>query len=288
MFDFLSGRRPSSFADRAMIATSHPLASAAGLAVLSEGGNAVDAAIAAVAVQCVADPHMTGIGGDCFVLYAPKGGAVRALNGSGRAPGRATPEALHALGATELAQTSAHSITIPGAISAWCRLHDDYGSLPLDRLFAPAIRYAEDGFPVTARVARDWARSAADLRGDPHARAHYLPGDAAPRPGERRRHPGLGATLRDIAAKGAAAFYTGPRAARMAQHCRGGLTFGQKGVRPQEDLRVGKLTGNGRCGRSGGSGRDASSGVKWRGNRASTAQEIDIHRANTVHRLSPG
>ncbi len=225
MFDFLSGRRPSSFAERAMVATSHPLASAAALAVLSEGGNAVDSALAAVAVQCVADPHMTGIGGDCFVLYAPKGGAVRALNGSGRAPGRASPDALRALGVSELTRTSPHAITIPGAVSAWCRLHEDHGSLPLDRLFAPAIRYAEHGFPVTARVARDWARSVADLCLDPYARAQYLPGDTAPKPGERRSHPALGATLRGIAASGAAAFYTGPRAVRMAEYLQslGGL-----------------------------------------------------------------
>ena len=86
MFDFFSARRPSTLASQAMIATSHPLSTAAGLDILSTGGNAVDAAIAAVAVQCVVDPLMTGIGGDCFALYAPKGGAVKALNGSGRAP----------------------------------------------------------------------------------------------------------------------------------------------------------------------------------------------------------
>ncbi len=115
-FDFLSGRRPPSYASHPMIATSHPLSTSAGLAVLSEGGNAVDAAICACAVQCVTDTHMTGIGGDCFVLYAPAGGGVRALNGSGMAPAAASPEALRAKGITELTQTSPHSITIPGAI----------------------------------------------------------------------------------------------------------------------------------------------------------------------------
>ncbi|MCQ0969601.1 gamma-glutamyltransferase family protein [Paracoccus sp. TK19116] len=207
-----------------MIATSHGLSTSAGLAVLAEGGNAVDAAIAASAVQAVVDPQMTGIGGDCFVLYAPKGGAVRALNGSGRAPAAATPEALAAAGVTELTQTSVHSVTIPGAISAWCLLHADYCSLPLDRLFAPAIDYAENGFPLSTRVARDFAESAEILRGDEHATAVFLPqGD--PYPGQVLRQPLLGRRLREIASNGAAAFYKGETAASMAAHLQslGGL-----------------------------------------------------------------
>lgn len=224
-FNFLSGRRPPSYARRAMIATSHALASSAGLTVLAEGGNAVDAALAAVAVQCVVDPHMTGIGGDCFVLYAPKGGEVRALNGSGRAPAAATVEALAAAGVTGLEQTSVHAITIPGAISAWCLLHGEYGSLPLERLFAPAIRHAEEGFPVSARVARDFAANAAVLRGDAHAAAVFLPGGRVPQAGDLLRQPLLGARLREIAAKGAAGFYEGETAAGMTRHLQalGGL-----------------------------------------------------------------
>lgn len=224
-FDFLSGRRPPSYASRAMIATSHALATSAGLAVLAEGGNAVDAALAAVAVQCVVDPHMTGIGGDCFVLYAPKGGAVKALNGSGRAPAAATPEALGQVCVTALEQTSPHAITIPGAISAWCLLHEAHGSLPLDRLFAPAIGYGEDGFPVSARVARDFAANAQVLRGDAHAAAVFLPGGRPPKAGEILRQPLLAARLREIAEKGAAGFYAGETAERMARHLQslGGL-----------------------------------------------------------------
>ncbi|WP_243698536.1 gamma-glutamyltransferase family protein [Paracoccus alkanivorans] len=224
-FDFLSGRRPPSYASRAMIATSHPLSSSAGLAVLAEGGNAVDAAICACAVQCVTDTHMTGIGGDCFVLYAPARGKVRALNGSGMAPAAATPDALRARGVTELTQTSPHSVTIPGAISAWCLLHGEYGTLPLDRLFAPAIRYAEEGFPVTARVARDWASNGDSLQPGDHAARLFLPDGHAPHAGAVMRQPLLGARLREIAARGAAAFYTGETAAKMSRYLQdlGGL-----------------------------------------------------------------
>ncbi|SIS51501.1 gamma-glutamyltransferase family protein [Paracoccus saliphilus] len=220
-FDFLSGRRPPSYASRAMIATSHPLSTSAGLAVLAEGGNAADAAICACAVQCVTDTHMTGIGGDCFALYAPAGGKVRALNGSGAAPAAASPEALRAKGVTELAQASPHSVTIPGAISAWCLLHDEYGTLPLDRLFAPAIRYAEEGFPITARVARDWAMSGDTLQPGDHAARLFLPDGRAPRAGTIMRQPLLAARLREIAVTGAAAFYTGETAAKMTRYLQG-------------------------------------------------------------------
>jgi gamma-glutamyltranspeptidase/glutathione hydrolase len=205
---FRPGRSPV-LAPNAAIATSHPLSTAAGLAILREGGNAVDAAIAAVAVQCVVEPHMTGIGGDCFVLYAPAGGEVIALNGSGRAPQAATVERLKELGLSEITQTSPHSVTVPGAISAWTRLHADYGSLPLDRLFADAISYAENGYPVTERVAHDWAEAVTNLAADEGAAEGLLIDGRAPRAGERHAQPKLGQRLREIARDGAAAFYTG-------------------------------------------------------------------------------
>jgi len=222
-FDFLSGRRPPSYAGRAMVATSHPLASAAGLQVLAEGGNAVDAAIAASAVQAVVDPLMTGIGGDCFALYAPAAGPVRALNGSGRAPAAASVQALREAGLTDaIPQGSPHAVTVPGAISAWCRLHADLGRLPLSRLFRDAIAHARDGFVVTPRVAQDWAESQATVAADPHAAAHFLPVPAA---GGRFAQPLLADRLEEVAAHGPAAFYQGATAARMVAHLRslGGL-----------------------------------------------------------------
>ncbi|MTH79735.1 gamma-glutamyltransferase family protein [Paracoccus aestuariivivens] len=225
-FDFLSGRRPSTYAGQAMIATSHPLATSAGLEVLQSGGNAVDAAIAAVAVQSVVDPLMTGIGGDCFALYAPAGGQVRALNGSGRAPEAATVAALRAAGLQDdIPPNSPHAITVPGAVSAWCKLHGEYGSQPLEQLFSRAVGYAENGYPVTPRVAQDWEGAKDLVAGDVHAAKVFLPDGRPPVTGERHAQPLLAARLREIAKSGAKGFYTGETASHMVAHLRslGGL-----------------------------------------------------------------
>ncbi len=216
MRTFYEGGRGDVLAGEAMIATSHPLSTAAGVEILAAGGNAVDAALAAVAVQCVVDPLMTGLGGDCFALIAPAKGEVLALNGSGRAPMAASVEALAGRGVTgEIPEGSAHAVTVPGAVSAWCAMHAARGSMPLDRLFARAVRYAEEGYPVTPRVAFDWAGSTATVAADPHAAALFLPGGRAPVAGERHAQPLLAARLREIAKGGAAAFYRGPTAAAM-------------------------------------------------------------------------
>jgi gamma-glutamyltranspeptidase / glutathione hydrolase len=235
-FDFFSGRRPSTLSTEAMIATSHPLSTAAGLEILQDGGNAVDAAIAAASVQAVVDPLMTGIGGDCFALYAPAGGKVKALNGSGRSPAAASIAAFTQLGlAGDIPLTSAHAVTVPGAISAWCRLHADHGSLPLERLFMRAIGYARNGFAVTHRVAFDWANHEKTIAGDSHAAAVFLPNGRAPVAGEIIRQPLLADRLKEIAAKGAAAFYEGETAAKMVAHLN---TLG--GLHTVEDFAAGK------------------------------------------------
>ncbi|WP_119166450.1 gamma-glutamyltransferase [Algihabitans albus] len=198
------------------VATSHPYASQTALEVLRNGGNAVDAAIAAVATLCVVEPHMTGIGGDCFVLYAPGGGGeVVGLNGSGRAPAAADLETLRTQGLEAIDQTSPHAVTIPGAIDAWCRLHERHGSMDFAELLAPAIGYARDGYAVHARVANDWHSLAGKLRNNEAAAAQFLPGGAAPREGDLHRQPALADTLTQIARQGRKAFYEGPIAEAM-------------------------------------------------------------------------
>ena len=231
MRDFELPGRSTAYGQHGMAATSHPQSTLAALDVLRAGGNAVDAAVAAVAVQCVVEPHMTGIGGDCFVLYAPASGGVVALNGSGRAPAALTLERLLGTGATSIGANSPHAITVPGAIAGWQLLLDSHGTRGLDELLRPAIRCAEEGFAVTPRVAFDWHHSRAALEGCEGGRDYYLPGGKAPEEGRMMRFPALARTLRRIAEGGAKAFYEGETASRMVAALQG---FG--GVHTEADF----------------------------------------------------
>lgn len=208
--------RSAVYAENGMAATSHPLATAAALDILRRGGNAVDAAIAASAVLCVAEPQSTGIGGDCFAIVVEPDGTVHGLNGSGRAAAGADPDWYRAQGFGAMPARGPHPVTVPGAVKAWEVLGNRLGTMPFDTLFADAIRLADEGFAVAPRVARDWAAAADLLAADPGARRHYLIDGRAPFAGERMRQPALGATLRRIAREGARAFYEGPIAAEIA------------------------------------------------------------------------
>lgn len=220
------GRSPV-YAPNAAIATSHPLATQAGIDVLKSGGTAVDAAVAACAVLCVVEPAMTGIGGDCFALVAPKGsGEVVALNGSGRAPAAAELSWYLERGIKEIGQTvDPHSVTVPGAIAAWTLLLERFGRKGFAELLAPAIRYAEDGYPVAPRVGSDWIEDTPRLLQHAVSREAMLVDGKAPATGSRHRQPKLGATLRRIAEHGRDGFYTGPVAEDMVAALRtlGGL-----------------------------------------------------------------
>jgi len=205
-----------------MAATSHPLATSAALDVLRSGGNAMDAAVAACAVQSVVEPQSTGIGGDCFVLYAPKGsGDIIAYNGSGRAPGQATPDWFRNKGVTKITEHSPHAVTVPGAVDAWCRLLDDHGTKSIGDMLQYAIHYARDGFPIHDRVAADWKRCEGMLGQDPSAERIYLPGGKAPEPGSMHRQTELAATLERIAAEGRDGFYKGAVAEDIVDHLQG-------------------------------------------------------------------
>lgn len=204
----MPGRSPV-FAGEAMAATSHPLATQAAMDVLKAGGTAADAAVTAVATLCVVEPHMTGIGGDCFCLVSHPGKPVWGYNGSGRSAANASTQALLDQGITSIGMTSIHSVTVPGAIEAWDVVLKTHGRFGLDRALAPAIKYAEGGFPVAPRVAFDWAAAVERLRGDPGAAMHALFKGRAPSEGDVIKFPALAATLKAIAAGGPKAFYEG-------------------------------------------------------------------------------
>ena len=213
--DFMVPGRPVAVGDRGMAATSHPASTLAAVEILRNGGNAIDAAIAAVAVQAVVDPHMTGIGGDCFAIYAPANGKMVAINGSGRSAAKAELGWFLGQGMTAIAADSPHAVTVPGAIDAWCRLVADHGSKSLDEIFSAAIRAAEEGFVVTPRVALDWAKARGRIEKHGLGNAVYLPGGNPPAVGDKMVHPALGNMLRRIAREGRSAFYEGELAADM-------------------------------------------------------------------------
>lgn len=225
MRNFSQPGRSLSLGEQGMVCTSHPAASLAGAEILRAGGNAMDAAIAAVAVQAVVEPAMTGIGGDCYALFSMGGGAPLALDGGGRAPMAATAEWYERHGFHDIPADSAHAVTVPGVVSAWCRLNADHGALPMTRVLAPAIRFAEDGMRVTPRVAWDWARHVDRLGRDADTRAVFLPAGTAPAVGDRFVNAALARTLRAIATGGAKAFYTGEIARALVAKLRslGGL-----------------------------------------------------------------
>ena len=206
--NFFAGRS-AVYAGNGMVASAHPQASLAALDVLRGGGNAVDAAVCAVALLGVIEPQSTGIGGDCFVIYSPGGGKPIGLNGSGRAPARATLAWYQEQGIESIEIHSPHAVTVPGAVDAWCRLLEDHGTRSIADLLQPAIRAAADGYIVAPRVAHDWGNLEQKLSHDPNTRARFLPGGRAPRAGERHAQPELAAALEEIASKGRAGFYDG-------------------------------------------------------------------------------
>ncbi|MCV6601151.1 MAG: gamma-glutamyltransferase, partial [Cohaesibacter sp.] len=204
----LPGRSPI-LARSGVAATSHPLASSTALRVLQQGGNAVDAALAASAVLCVVEPHMTGLGGDCFAIIAEPDGALHGYNGSGRAAKGAMLDYFQQQGISAISEDSIHAVTVPGAVKAWECISASHGSWGLDRVLSFAIDYAEQGYGVAPRVAKDWALLADDLAKDRGAAQHYLPDGRAPLWGEVHHAPALASTLRQIAEYGSDVFYRG-------------------------------------------------------------------------------
>ena len=205
-----ASRRSPVYGTGGMVATSQPLAVAAGLEILSQGGNAADAAVATAAALNVTEPTSTGLGGDCFALYFQAStGQITALNGSGRAPASLTIERLKKEGlADNLPPFHPYTITVPGACAGWCDLLARHGRLPVSKVLAPAIRLAEQGFPVTPITAYFWDRSAKLLGNVPGGIEMTIDG-RAPQAGEIFHNHGLAHTMRRIVEAGKAAFYQG-------------------------------------------------------------------------------
>ena len=214
------------WARNGLVATGQPLATAAGLEVLARGGNAVDAALAVAAVTSVTMPEMCGLGGDAFALvYDARTRTVTAFNGSGPAPMAATVERYRAAGHTEMPFEGWWSVAVPGAVGVYLEMHARFGSRPLEELWAPAIRYAREGFPIDARLAANIAAGADKLARDPEAAAVYLAAGPRPRPGTILRNPDLARSFERVLAGGAETFYKGElaRAIGDASQAAGGL-----------------------------------------------------------------
>ncbi len=204
--------RPTVRSVNGLVATDHHLATEAGVAILREGGSAVDAAVAAAAVCTVVQPHRTGVGGDLFALvYDASSRSVNAYNGSGAAPAAISADRLSAGFPSEGALIA----TVPGAVAAWGDLLREHGHFDFDRILASAIQYADEGFPVSDGLAEAFVDSGKRL--DAEAAHVFGPRGRFPRAGEILQQPDLASTLREIAHGGAAAFYEGPFAERLAQ-----------------------------------------------------------------------
>jgi gamma-glutamyltranspeptidase/glutathione hydrolase len=213
MRNFMSPGRSVAYATRGMVATSHPLASSTALDTLRNGGNAVDAGIAACAVLAVCEPHQTGIGGDCFALYSPSDTHhIHGYNGSGRLPELFNASTLRAGGATTIPTNSALSVTIPGAIEAWKRLSEKFGTLPFGDLLQPAIELAEQGMPIHERFSFDIGVHVEKVRTSTALSLLFLDNGKPKAPGNLYRNVALANTLRGIASNGIESFYRGKTA----------------------------------------------------------------------------
>jgi len=199
-----------------IVASESPLASQAGVRILEQGGNAVDAAIATNAMMGVVEPMMNGIGGDLFaIVYDAKANKLYGVNASGWAPKELTIQFLQKQGLRDMPQKGINAVTVPGAVDGWHKLSEKFARKKLAEDLAPAIRTARDGFPVPEWDALYWADEVDLLRGDENATKTYLPNDRPPKLGEVFRNPDLAVSLQAIAAHGRDAFYKGEIAAKI-------------------------------------------------------------------------
>lgn len=220
-----NSRRRVVYAKRGMVCTSQPLAAQAGLTILQQGGNAIDAAIATAICQTVVEPTNNGLGSDCFAIVCVKN-KLYGINGSGYAPQALTPEAVRAAGHKEkMPDRGWQAVTVPGAPSAWAELHKRFGRLPFTKLFEPAIYYAENGYPVSPVVARFWQEGIDALtpyKNNPAIAPWFAAFDVhgngvAPKTGELVRLPDHAKTLRILADTYCESYYRGELAKKIVE-----------------------------------------------------------------------
>ncbi len=239
-----SSRRTVVHAKNGMVASGNPTASSIGLQTLLKGGNAVDAAVAMAASMPLVEPTGNGLGSDAFVMVW-KDGRLFGLNGSGPSPAGASIESYRAKGLDHVPARGVHSVDVPGAVGAWAAVHERFGRLSFEETLAPAIRYAEEGFPVSPTVADNWERGFrlfSGLRESERAAGrdaawlepwfeHFAPEGRAPLPGEVFASPDIARTLRRIAATKGEDFYRGELAREIA-----GFFAAHGGFLSEEDL----------------------------------------------------
>lgn len=211
--------RPQASGLEAAVSSDHPLASAAGADVLRRGGNAIDAAITMAGILTVTRPHMNGPGGDVFMIYYDaKTKRVYTLNGAGRAGSKATPAFFKGQNLSDVPTSGILSVSVPGAVQAWQDILQRFGTIPLAKALEPAIKYAENGFPVTPRLASDISGSARKVAADPELSRTFAPNGIVPEPGATLKQTDLAKTLRAIASQGPAAFYKGEIAKQIVAY----------------------------------------------------------------------
>ena len=196
-----------------IVAASQPLAARAGVQILERGGNAIDAAIAANATIGLMEPTGNGIGGDLFaIIYMAETGELLGLNSSGWSPAAMNIEVLATQGIEKMPRRGIYSVTVPGVVAGWDAMSGRLGKLPLSEVLAPAIHYAENGFPLSEVIASGWKRSEEMLASHPNSKETFLVNGTAPQAGDVFKNPDLAASLKRIAAEGRDGYYRGPTA----------------------------------------------------------------------------
>ena len=208
--DFSRIGKSNVISSNAMLASSHPIAASVGMEILKNGGNAVDAALAMNAVLCIAEPHMTGVGGDCFAMLSHDGSTkLKALNGSGKSSMRAKGSNLRKNNLTVIEPNMPDAITIPGAVAAWTTIHKEYGHIPWKDLFQPAVYFAKNGINVHERVALDWSNNEQKLSVDSDTSKIFLKKAKPYQFMDNFRNEKLSETFKSIADEGFNGFYGG-------------------------------------------------------------------------------